>query len=394
MRGNATRPDKYIVVPAANAAELVQIVNAYAGERAIFIRGNYQVEAALSIPANTHIEGDGRETTSIQQLTNNTNVIEAADTPSSDCILRDFEIIGRKAGRETVETGIGIYGCFYRSVFENLRVNFCGRNIYLMHATEWCWENMIIRCDLSNSVNNNVEFGSKSSDNLILGGNIRFAGYHASNPWQSSVGLKCNTVSNHKIIGCTIEDNWRNVEMLDGAMLLQGCSLDDAQRENILVKATTAHVTYPQIIACKIKDADEEGVNANHITLQGDGSSNYVRNGIIALNTFDGTGAPYCVYFADAFVGNITILGNDTRWGYGTAPVGGVALPTGFCRGHDTPGTGSDEHSIEYQTQTGAWANPTGLTWNGRNVLVYNSTATQYRLYAYLNAGWRYAVLT
>lgn len=48
---------------------------------------------------------------------------------------------------------------------------------------------------------------------------------------------------------------------------------------------------------------------------------------------------------------------------------------------------------IEYQTQTGAWAAPSGGT-NGRIVTVYNSTQNASRLYVYSNGGWRYVGLT
>jgi len=47
----------------------------------------------------------------------------------------------------------------------------------------------------------------------------------------------------------------------------------------------------------------------------------------------------------------------------------------------------------EYQTQTGAWAAPSGGT-NGRIVTVYNSTQNASRLYVYSNGGWRYVGLT
>lgn len=51
----------------------------------------------------------------------------------------------------------------------------------------------------------------------------------------------------------------------------------------------------------------------------------------------------------------------------------------------------------DYQTQTGEWANPSTTkvsAFNGRKVLVYNSTQAGYRLYAYMNGGWRYETLT
>ncbi len=47
----------------------------------------------------------------------------------------------------------------------------------------------------------------------------------------------------------------------------------------------------------------------------------------------------------------------------------------------------------EYQTQTGAWAAPSGGT-NGRIVTVYNSTQAASRLYVYSNGGWHYSALT
>jgi hypothetical protein len=47
----------------------------------------------------------------------------------------------------------------------------------------------------------------------------------------------------------------------------------------------------------------------------------------------------------------------------------------------------------EYQTQSGAWAAPSGGT-NGRIVTVYNSTQAASRLYVYSNGGWHYSALT
>jgi len=46
----------------------------------------------------------------------------------------------------------------------------------------------------------------------------------------------------------------------------------------------------------------------------------------------------------------------------------------------------------EYQTQTGAWAAPSGGA-NGRIVTLYNSTQNAHRLYVYSNGAWRYVGL-
>lgn len=43
----------------------------------------------------------------------------------------------------------------------------------------------------------------------------------------------------------------------------------------------------------------------------------------------------------------------------------------------------------DYQVQTGAWANPSGALFDGRKVVVYNSTQAGYRLYTYQNSLWR-----
>jgi len=48
----------------------------------------------------------------------------------------------------------------------------------------------------------------------------------------------------------------------------------------------------------------------------------------------------------------------------------------------------------EYQTQSGAWTDPTGPATNGRIVTVYSGTTGEHRLYVYSNAGWRYIGLT
>jgi len=47
----------------------------------------------------------------------------------------------------------------------------------------------------------------------------------------------------------------------------------------------------------------------------------------------------------------------------------------------------------EYQTQTGAWAVPTGDLTNGRMVVLFNSTQAKTRIYAVSNGGWRYGAL-
>lgn len=47
-----------------------------------------------------------------------------------------------------------------------------------------------------------------------------------------------------------------------------------------------------------------------------------------------------------------------------------------------------------YQTDTGAWSSPTGFARNGSKCAMYNSTAGEYRVYWYLNSGWRYEELT
>lgn len=51
--------------------------------------------------------------------------------------------------------------------------------------------------------------------------------------------------------------------------------------------------------------------------------------------------------------------------------------------------------TVERQDQSGAWASPSGsFSPEGRTVLLYNSTAGEYRLYSYVNGGWRYVALT
>jgi len=44
---------------------------------------------------------------------------------------------------------------------------------------------------------------------------------------------------------------------------------------------------------------------------------------------------------------------------------------------------------VEYQTQTDAWAVPTGGGYEGRAVLAYNSTYDETRMYRYINGGWK-----
>jgi len=44
---------------------------------------------------------------------------------------------------------------------------------------------------------------------------------------------------------------------------------------------------------------------------------------------------------------------------------------------------------LEIQTQTGAWADPTGAVYEGRVVLLYNSTQVEYRIASYMNSDWR-----
>ena len=66
---------------------------------------------------------------------------------------------------------------------------------------------------------------------------------------------------------------------------------------------------------------------------------------------------------------------------------GGGSILTIGSAGMITPLVG------EYQTQSGAWAAPSGGT-NGRIVTVYNSTQAASRLYVYSNGGWHYSALT
>lgn len=59
----------------------------------------------------------------------------------------------------------------------------------------------------------------------------------------------------------------------------------------------------------------------------------------------------------------------------------------------ETQGAGADPQwawaGLEIQTQAGEWADPTGGVYEGRAVLLYNSTQVEYRLVAYMNSGWR-----
>ena len=80
------------------------------------------------------------------------------------------------------------------------------------------------------------------------------------------------------------------------------------------------------------------------------------------------------------YAANPSLAANFTK--YLTLDTDGtLAIPTGRFIG-------------EYQTQSGAWADPTGTGVNGRIVTVYNSTAAASRLYCYSNAVWRYTALT
>lgn len=53
-------------------------------------------------------------------------------------------------------------------------------------------------------------------------------------------------------------------------------------------------------------------------------------------------------------------------------------------------GSGAVAGKIEYQTQAGALAVPTGTASEGRAVLVYNSTLDASFLFLYRNSVWRH----
>jgi hypothetical protein len=105
--------------------------------------------------------------------------------------------------------------------------------------------------------------------------------------------------------------------------------------------------------------------------------------------------------------GRIQAYGGSGYLDIYNAATGDVTLWTGYVNGNIHFGAGNAERLKitwdgavtvlgtfvgEYQTQTGAWAAPSGGA-NGRIVTLYNSTQNAHRLYVYSNGAWRYVGL-
>lgn len=91
--------------------------------------------------------------------------------------------------------------------------------------------------------------------------------------------------------------------------------------------------------------------------------------------------------FADASSGLYTPILKDLTLTYGADPNIEHKLKVG---GFTVLEISAGDLCTRVLEQTGDWADPPARAISGRTVLVYNSTQNAYRLYSYINNGWRY----
>jgi len=285
---------------------------------------NFTVTAALNTPTGVTIIGGGRSSIgaspsggTVLTLEYDGNVFVASGNPSQGVTIRDLTINGQRHQRAA---GTAIYGKFRNLLVDNVFImDMDTDGITIEDVADYvdCWDTHILNCHIWWIDEYGVRAGARATDMTVEGGHIAYcdiAGFYT-------------TVGGHKLMGVTLDCSHYNVYIYGGSARLEGCNLDQAHRYNVYIQSISGDGSNAiSISGGKISKASVETDNTySQIYIQGygTGDTNAARDIIITGAQFlkGGAGAgqsKYCVEFAEINERDITIYGNDFRWGFQT----------------------------------------------------------------------------
>ena len=374
-------------------------------EKAV-IKGNYIINTTIKVPSYTILEIQGKLSLAdnancdVIQNSDQTNgntqieiiggIIDAnknGQTNANNCIRLTkctYSIVKKvhvkNAKRPSGETlyGEGIYfdGCTYCIATDNIAEN-CDKNglkardvsaaiSQIVFANNICINNLDGGIQIAGDQGNGAEYCTVSNNVIIMPSTL--------GPNNVTTGIKFHDAKKISCTGNIIKGPGNTLTSRYGIELVANCFLSVIAANYIdnIYYGIFSHTTYGTIslIANVITGAttgiyiltgNENNVQANYLNSCTTGINIAANDSLITQNRLRNVTTP----ITNTGTGNII---NEN--------VGNV----GF-----------------YQTTTDTWAaytGPTGTPTNGTRVIVYSSGEPGYRLYCYVNGGWRYVDLT
>lgn len=394
----------YIEIDAKAAIQ--KAVNAAAGRKVFIKKGTYDVKD-LTLVSGLTLEGEGKET--ILKLADNANTNLIKDFTAQDNItIKNIVFDGNKTNqsdgddrneRATLWLKKKSYFTLDNITIKNTR---SGASLVLEESNHiWIRNSLFLdngtadsafECDHiwigadsytiivdSNQFKNCTDVGlALDNDRNVAITNCIFEECTQGSITMWNAKDTYNTAQDYVINNCVFRSDGKNTIFYSGLntglshyverLLISNCVFNGSDNQLKLVGIRKAVINN-----CYIGYGDGKGI------LMDDAHDIKVHNCIF-------TDLTYGIRFEVSASSNIQIA--DNRFISVTTPIDENVAPTAPLYQNNVGNVGA------YQTQTGAWANPSGTPANGTRVVVYNSTQGADRLYCYSNGAWHYEELT
>ena len=350
----------------------------------IFVRnGDYSADSSIPIYSGITIQGENKYYTNISMATNDVDLFTNGSNLISHFVIKDLQLYGRKSAYAT-DIGCAIKGAFAYSLFQNLNTWRFGTHIWFRdYSTDGAWDNGIKDSYLHSSVSHGVYFGAYETDNVIENTHIEYAdGVDAAALY---INGTLATSGGHRFTDDVFDTSYYNV-IMNGTVSARftACNIDQSDKHGVYIIAQTgknpANISF---MGGKISKASKLADNTySGIYLQGisTGDSNAVESiqiiGVNFLKGGAGTGLPkYCIEVAGVNERDITIQGNDFRWGYSTAPLS--AVPTSSIVGNNEGLWMSQSGSNTTATDGGVQLFPATMAFTPTFVFVVSGNSSE-----------------
>jgi len=316
-----------------DASTVIQsAINALTSGGKIFIKaGTYLITSEILLPSNLNIEGEGRSLYSattvggtILELGYDGNIFKNKDNPTIATRIARLTINGKRATRTL---GTGIYGKFRTCLFEDLHIYDMDESGIIIEDTAnavACWDNRLVNCDINWVDEYCVKCGTRGTDLVIIGGTLEQAGL---------ADLYFQGVGGHFLTGVVFVAGQYCILSEGGGFKALSCNLEAAGKHNVYLKALAGvKMETVSILGGTCVGAGTEASNTySGIYIEGFGANDdeNARNIIVEGVYFNSAGiTKYCVEVAhggvEIYERDITVVGNDMRWGYVTAGMNAI----------------------------------------------------------------------
>jgi hypothetical protein len=267
--------DHPIRVKPADAADLIDVFTAYAGERPIIVpQGRYRVDEALVVQPNTIVQGEGRYYDSQGQVTldadpvvgtvieldfddNDGAVFDATAQECRGCVFRDFYLYGKGEGTG-YHYASGFKGLFKSSLWENVGVGIFRQAGWWLGGSGGSdlYDNMLLGCfgywmgNNATSEESAIVIDTGVSDVKVIGGtfsNSKFANFEVL----STGG------GNHRLLGTTLQLARYGAYIHGNTANFDQCSIDQNDYDGILFTDLDGSGGSSSVIGCKLRKSSQ-----------------------------------------------------------------------------------------------------------------------------------------